>query len=168
MPEWMHTVSVWAIVHKDHVTLLAASVSALMAVAVTFLTGTLVGENKRLRKAGTEPEVVAYLLPDQRSINFLNLIVANVGRGPARNLELELIGDLEILQKKGVRLAKRPKLPILSVLPQDERFVQFFGSCLDLFEGDKSPPQILRFASAFKHPLAQRGQLYHALQYQTS
>jgi hypothetical protein len=141
MPEWVHTISGWAIVHKDHITLLAAAVSALMAIVVAFLTSTLATDNRRLRKAGTEPEVVAYLLPDQRHISLLNLVVANVGRGPARNVELEFFGDdLDILRKRGVRLLTRSKLPILSVLPQDERFVQLFGSYLELFNGDPDPP----------------------------
>jgi hypothetical protein len=141
MPEWAHAISGWAIVHKDHITLLAASVSALMAVVVTRLTWTLATENRLLRKAGTEPEVVAYLLPNSRSINFLNLIVANVGRGPAFNVELEFVGDLNILQKKGIRFAAKSKFPILSVLPQDEKLVQFFGSYLDLCENGQPQPE---------------------------
>jgi hypothetical protein len=140
MPDWVHTISGWAIVHKDHITLLAASVSAVMAIVVACLTITLATDNRRLRKAGTEPEVVAYLLPDQRHLNMLNLVVANVGRGPARNVVLEFVGDLDTLQKKGARLLARSKLPILPVLPQDERFVQLFGNCLDIFDGDQAPP----------------------------
>jgi len=141
MPEWVHAISGWAIIHKDHITLLAASVSAVMAIVVACLTVTLATDNRRLRKAGTEPEVVAYLLPDQRHLNMLNLVVANVGRGPARNVELEFVGDdLDKLQKRGARLLTRSKLPIHSVLPQDERFVQLFGNCLDLFDGEEPPP----------------------------
>jgi hypothetical protein len=62
MPEWVHTISGWVIVHKEHITLLAAAVSAVMAVVVACLTVALAKDNRRLRKAGTEPEVVAYLL----------------------------------------------------------------------------------------------------------
>jgi hypothetical protein len=141
MPDWIHTISGWAIVHKDHVTLLAGVVSALTAIVVASLTFTLAIENRRLRKAGTEPEVVAYLLPDQRHLHMLNLVVANVGRGPARNVELEFIGDdLDTLHKRGASLLARTRLPILSVLPQDERFVQLFGSYLDLCNEDWVPP----------------------------
>jgi hypothetical protein len=41
MPEWVHTASGWVIIHKDHVTLLAAGVSAFAAVVVMLLTRTL-------------------------------------------------------------------------------------------------------------------------------
>ena len=139
MPEWVHTISGWSILHKEHLTLLATLVSAVMAVVITALTRTLASENRMLRKAGTEPDVVAYLLPNPRFVNFLNLVVANVGRGPARNVVVEFIGDLTILQKKGAPLLAKSKLPILSVLPQDERFVQFFGSFLEFSEVDTIP-----------------------------
>jgi hypothetical protein len=139
MPEWVHAISGWVIGHKDHVTLLAAGVSAFAAVVVMFLTKALARDNRLLRKAGTEPEVVAYLLPDERHINILNLVVANVGRGVACNVELEFLGDLESLRKSGVRMLTTPKRSILPWLPQDERFVQMFGNCLDFFEG-KTPP----------------------------
>jgi hypothetical protein len=139
MPEWVHTFSGWAIVHREHLTLVASFVSMFAAIVVAVLTYTLATENRILRKAGTEPDVVAYLLPDQRSINLLNLVVANVGRGAAFGVELEFIGDLKALKKSGVRLAGKSKLPILSVLPQDERFVQFFGSFLEFSEIESIP-----------------------------
>ena len=68
--EMLHTFSGWVIGHKDHVTLLTAGVSALMAFAVVLLTAALAKDNRRLRKAGTEPDVVAYILPDQRYLNI--------------------------------------------------------------------------------------------------
>jgi hypothetical protein len=142
MPEWVHTISGWVIVHKDHVTLFTAGVSAVMATAVVFLTAALANDNRRLRKAGTEPDVVAYLLPDQRHLNMLNLVVANVGRGPARNVSLEFVGDIKTLYERGARLLSRARMPIHSVLPQDERFVQIFGNALDIFDGG-APPDFL-------------------------
>jgi hypothetical protein len=139
MMEWLHTASGWVILHRDHVTLLSGGVQAFTAFVVAALTWALMRDNRRLRKAGTEPEVVAYLLPDHRHLNLLNLVVANVGRGSARNVALEFAGDIDALQKRGARLLSRSKLPIHSILPQDEKFVQMFGNCLDLFDGDDAP-----------------------------
>jgi hypothetical protein len=139
MPEWVHTVSGWVIAHKDHVTLLAAGASAFAAVVVMFLTRQLAKDNSLLRKAGTEPEVVAYLLPDERHINIFNLVVANVGRGVACDVELEFVGDLELLRKRGVLMSMKPRRVMLPWLPQDQRFVQLFGNAIDLFDGN-SPP----------------------------
>lgn len=109
IPEWLHDVSGWIIVHKDHVTLLSGGVQAGTAAIVAFLTIFLWQENKRLRKAGTEPEVVAYLIPDVRHLHILMLVIANVGRGAAWDVSLEFMGDLESLQKKGAR-GLSPKL----------------------------------------------------------
>jgi hypothetical protein len=92
-----------------------------------------------LRKAGTEPEVVAYLLPDERHIHILNLVVTNVGRGEARNVELEFVGDLESLRKSGALMLAKSTRFILPWLPQDERFVQIFGNALDFFNGEPIP-----------------------------
>jgi hypothetical protein len=145
MPAWIHEISVWAIAHKDQLTLWAtifsgigAVASALAAFVVMMLTVTLAKDNRMLRKAGTEPEVVAYLLPDERHINILNLVVTNIGRGSARNIELEFVGDLEWLRKRSAQMPKSKR--VLPWLPQDEKFVQIFGNALDFFE-DGQPPE---------------------------
>lgn len=127
------------IVHKEHITLLAAGVSAFAAAVVMVLTRTLAKDNRLLRKAGTEPEVVAYLLPDEQHINVFNLVVTNVGRGVACNVELEFLGDADQLCKSGVRMLARQTRPLtLPWLPQDERFVQIFANILD-FDGKPLP-----------------------------
>jgi len=74
---------------------------------------------------------------------MLNLVVANVGRGPARNVALEFVGDIKTLYERGVRLLSRAKVPIHSVLPQDEKFVQIFGNALNIFDGDERPPDFV-------------------------
>jgi hypothetical protein len=135
MPEWVHSSSAWIIAHKDHVTLLSGGIQAVTAAIVAFLTIFLWQENKRLRKAGTEPEVVAYLIPDKRHLHVLMLIVTNVGRGAARNVSLEFLGDMSDLRRKGAMLPTGARLPILPVLPQDERYSRNFGNSLDFFEG---------------------------------
>lgn len=146
MFEWIHALSAWAIAHKEQLALWSTLASALGAIAsasaalvVMALTRTLARDNRILRKAGTEPEIIAYLLPDQRHINIMNLVVANVGRGPARNIELEFTGNVELLRKNGARIPILSRQPILPWLPQDERFVQIFGNTLDLW-GDERPP----------------------------
>jgi hypothetical protein len=114
-------------------------VTAIATVALTattivyaWLTGTLAVETRRLRRVGTEPDVVAYLLPDPRHLNLLHLVVANVGRGPARNVALEFEADAAEFAAKGLKHPVGKRLPILSLLPQDERMHQLFGSALDL------------------------------------
>jgi len=49
----------------------------------TYLTARLLHENVELRKAETEPHVVAYLEPSIEARVFIGLAVGNVGNGPA-------------------------------------------------------------------------------------
>jgi hypothetical protein len=134
LPQWMHEVSVWSIAHKDHLTLLATLVSAFAAVAIVALTQTLASENRRLRKAGTEPDVVAYLMPHPVHLIIINLIVANVGRGPARDVEIEFEADQADFSAHRVRYPAGVKRRLAAVLPQDERYVQVFGAGEDLYK----------------------------------
>lgn len=46
--------------------------------------------NRLLRKASTEPEVVAYLTIDPNSRHMIYFALANVGQGPARNVRFSL------------------------------------------------------------------------------
>ena len=71
----------------------AALVIALSAVTTVWLTWNLMMENRLLRKASTEPEVVAYLTIDPNSRHMIYLALANVGQGPARNVRFSLMGE---------------------------------------------------------------------------
>jgi hypothetical protein len=53
--------------------------------AISFLAWerrTFTPETRSLRRAGTEPDVVAYLLPHPVHLIVINIVVANVGQGP--------------------------------------------------------------------------------------
>lgn len=120
---------------KDHsgaITALATVVLTATTIVYAALTAVLARENRLLRRAGTEPEVVAYLIPDQRNINMINLIVANVGRGPAMNVAIEYVADFDDFAKHGVRASFKGRRKLLSALPQGERFHFLFGSAFDL------------------------------------
>ncbi len=93
-----------------------------------------VREQIDLQKAGTEPEVVAYLIPDRRYIHILNLVVANVGGGFARNVSVELDANPADFQSKNIRFPARTRRPILAVMPPGEQFHQLFGSALDMLQ----------------------------------
>ena len=79
-------------------------------IVYAWLTGVLAIENRRLRKAGTEPEVIAYLFPDARHINILHMVVANVAKGAAKNVSIEFEADADDFashgKASGVRLCR--------------------------------------------------------------
>lgn len=105
-----------------------------------WLTAILAKENKLLRKAGTEPQVVAYLSPHPRIVGPLQFILANVGQGPAFNIRFRIVVGGEDFASHEARLVP-PKIP-LTVLPQGERYDTFFGMGWDMFK----EPRLLPFS----------------------
>jgi hypothetical protein len=107
--------------------------------AISFLAWerrTFTPETRSLRRAGTEPDVVAYLLPQPVHLIVINIVVANVGQGPARNVEVEFDADPEDFSSHRVRYPARVKRRVAAVLPQGERYVQLFGAGEDLYRPD--------------------------------
>jgi hypothetical protein len=126
--------------HNGAVTAIATIVLTATTVVYAWLTGILARETRRLRRAGTEPDVVAYLLPDALHLIPINLVIANVGSGPARNVAIEIEADADdfAAHRGGLRIDAFPvgvRRPMLSIMPQGERLAQMFGMGPELFEG---------------------------------
>ncbi len=112
----------------DWVIVAATMVIAVSAVASFCVTWRLSQDSRALRKAGTEPEVVAYLAPDPRSGFFINLVLENVGQGPACDVEYFVDADPEDFAKREVRnVAAGVTRKISSLLPQGERVERMLG-----------------------------------------
>lgn len=118
------------------------AITAIATVVIAYVTFILADENRRLRKAGTEPEVVAYLTPHQDGTGGINFVLANIGQGPARNVRFELEYDEEDFSSHGVKLLKNSDRTAISVLPQGEKLSSLFGISFELAKGkDKEQPQ---------------------------
>jgi hypothetical protein len=116
-------------------------ITAIATVFIAWLTLELMKENRRLRKAGTEPEVIAYLLPHPDGHGGINFILANIGQGPARNVRFELEYDKDDFSSHGVLLANDPRRKRMSILPQGEKIAVLFGISSQLAGVDKKHPQ---------------------------
>jgi hypothetical protein len=121
----------------EHENLAGGLIAAGGALFAGWLAWSAVREQIDLERASTEPEVVAYLLPDRRHINFLHLVVANVGRGAARDVSIEMNAEPADFANHQALIPARVRRPILSIMPQDERVHLFFGDAVDLL---KEPP----------------------------
>jgi hypothetical protein len=130
MLEWLNT-------NQGAVTAGATGVIALASIVTAWITATLAKENRLLRKAGTEPEVVAYLMTNPRIPTVINLVFANIGQGPALNLEFKLRGDEADFTAHKIQLRNNPDRRPFGVFPQAERMPIFFGTGPDLL---KEPP----------------------------
>ena len=128
--------------YQGAITAIATIVIAASAVVTTILTRKLARENELLRKAGTEPEVVAYL--DIGSY-FINFVLANVGQGPAQKVKFSIESDDfrfsdDLPSEQKIFLRNNTERTAISFLPQGENIRVVF--CFDriLFAKPKLPP----------------------------
>jgi len=105
----------------------SGSVTALATIAIAALTWLLAIENRRLRKAGTEPKVVAYLLPHPDGTGAINFVVANIGQGPAKNVRFELDFDESDFVQHEAQLFNDKRRVRTNILPQGEKISALFG-----------------------------------------
>ena len=131
----------WIVVNPAvTITTIATSFIAVSAVVTVFLTRALVRDNKLLRKAGTEPEVIAYLI-SHPVYNFpLIFVLANVGRGPARNVSFRLDANTEDLETHNVLLQNSADRAAISFLPQGESIRTFFGMSMNVLKEPRLQP----------------------------
>ncbi|NVK22777.1 MAG: hypothetical protein HWD86_09685 [Kangiellaceae bacterium] len=76
--------------HQEITTLVFSAVVALSTVVYAVLTALLVKETRQMRRAQTEPKLVAFVEPREEFINFAHLYFENVGSGPAFDVSFEL------------------------------------------------------------------------------
>lgn len=118
------------------------AITAIATVVLAFITFWYALVTQQLLKVGSTPQVVAYIVPNRTEISVLEFVLANLGKGPAYNVTVEiLVGREELLAKKGTIL--EPRVPIL-VIPQDEKIVTTFGSYFDLLEEPRLRPVTIR------------------------
>ena len=120
------------------VTAFATVVLTLTTIVYACLTYVLAKENKLLRKAGTEPQVIAYLSPHPRIPGPLLFILANVGQGPALNVRFRLVAGGDDFESHDA-LFPRPEVP-LTVIPQGDRYETFFGMAWGMFAEPRLRP----------------------------
>ena len=118
----------------------ATLIIAISAAVTVFLTRALVRENRLLRKAGTEPEIVAYLAIHPLYQTFLNFVLANVGRGPAQNVRFKLAANSEDLEARDVALRNSVDRKPISFLPQGENMCVYFGNTVDVLKEPRLSP----------------------------
>jgi hypothetical protein len=124
------------------ITALSSVVLTVTTVVYAWLTAILAKENRLLRKAGTEPQIVAYLSIHPQISGPLNFTLANVGQGPAFDVLFRVVsGGDEEFRKRQIRLAQL-SVP-LTVIPQGERYQTLFGLGWDLLAPPRLPPFVV-------------------------
>jgi hypothetical protein len=118
------------------ISVIATAVIAAFAVISTILTALLAIENRRLRLAGLNPQVVAYLEPHPDAHGGVNFVLANIGQGPAFDVKFELDYDELDFRAHNAHLFNDPDRTSFTVLPQGDRRSFLFGVGYVLFGND--------------------------------
>ncbi len=96
-------------------------VVTLSTVFYVLLTRTLVVETRKLREAGTEPDIAVYL--DRRERRHIDMVIRNIGSGPAYNLVLDLGPENETVKA----LREYSFLKEMKYVPPDQAIRTRFG-----------------------------------------
>ena len=130
----------WIANHEGVVISVATVAIAMFAGITAWLTRSLVAENKRLRNVGVEPSVIAYLVGDSQSAHQINLVLANVGRGPARNIKFFLELEDKYFGHNRIASPNRDDRAAIGFLLQNDKWVMLFGSGPGLLNEARVPP----------------------------
>ena len=122
---------------NTYASLITAAATAVLAV----WTGTLWFENRSLRKAGSSPEMVAYLMPHPDGHGGIHFVLANVGRGPAFNVSFDFVYDEADFKAHDAMLLNDPERTAISVVPQDEQLRTLIGISHHLYDQKAGPLQ---------------------------
>ena len=86
--------------YSDLIILIFTVAVGVSTIVYAFLTAKLVNETRRMRKSQTDPEISVSLVHNDNSIIFIDLLVENIGLGPAYNLEFKIIKDFQLPKRK--------------------------------------------------------------------
>ena len=137
----MPSIVAWLLPYSQFITIISTIAIAISAVITVSLTWRLTRDNRNLAKAGAEPEVVAYLGSDPFQ-PYTNFVIANVGRGPAKNVEFEF--DLEESHYNRIVLKNEPDRKPHGFLLQGERREIPFGDRRLFGDGEDREKNALR------------------------
>jgi len=91
----------------EHENLAGGLIGAGGALFAGWLAWSAVRDQIDLERTSVEPDVVAYIIPDKRHLNILQLVVANVGGGVAHDVSLRLTPIPRSLQQIEFRYLRK-------------------------------------------------------------
>ena len=135
------------------INLLFALVVAGATVFYAVLTNRLVSETKRMREVQTEPALAISIDPSEHGLNFINLVIANTGAGPARDVRLSAAPDFMRFQGQRISELGIFKYGIKHLAP-GQNITVFLTSLLDAVHGGSQDLGRLNFSitASFRSP----------------
>ncbi len=102
MDEFMDLISQ----NETAITLIFSCVVTFATVVYALLTWRLTHETIKMRKAQTDPNIAIYLKPNKASMHFLDLIIKNIGLGPAYNVTFKILEEFDLEDKTDRKISE--------------------------------------------------------------
>lgn len=120
----------------------AVAFSAVVAIATivyAILTWRLVSETRKMREAQTEPKISVTIQPREEWISLIDMVIQNIGLGPAYNIKFEIKPDFEYA--KGNFLSELGFIKSgLRYLAPNQKLQFFLTSMIENFEEKTKKP----------------------------
>ncbi|PXV70123.1 hypothetical protein C8C78_101120 [Halanaerobium congolense] len=117
------------------IALFFSGVVAISTVVYSVLTSKLVSETIKMREVETEPDISVIVQPRKEFINFIDLIIENIGNGPAYNISFEVSKDFIIPSDE--KLSELPIMKKIEYMAPSQKIQFFLASMID----DKDNPK---------------------------
>lgn len=111
-----------------------SGVVAVSTVCYVVLTWRLVEEQRALRRAETEPQVSVYVENSPRAFIIFDLVIANIGRGPAYDVKLSMIGEDWMIQEREKLSATGPFKHGIAYLAPGQALRFFVGTGPEIYK----------------------------------
>ena len=120
-----------------------SAVVAIATIVYAILTWKLVSETRKMREAQTELKVSVTIQPREEWINLIDMVIQNIGLGPAYNIKFEINPDFEYMKGKFLSELGFMKNGLKYLAPNQK--LQFFlTSMIENFEEKTKKPFEIR------------------------
>ena len=106
---------------------------AIITGIYAYLTWRMVKETKRMREIQSEPNISIFYRSKEEYISLIDIVIKNIGQGPAHNLKFEVNPDFKYSDEKNIselNLFKRG----LKNLPPNQELVFFLNSLVAMLD----------------------------------
>ncbi|HKL43368.1 MAG TPA: hypothetical protein VJ962_12375 [Clostridia bacterium] len=125
------------------ISLIFSGVVAASTVVYSILTSKLVSETIKMRKVETEPELSVIIQPREEFISFIDLIIKNIGNGPAYDISFDI--SKEFITPADKKLSKLPIMKDINYMAPSQKIQFFLANMVDKKEENPSQFKITAY-----------------------
>jgi len=122
---------------------LSTLLNIVISIINVLIAGFLLSETRKLREAETEPEISVYLDKNSLLMAYLDIVVKNIGKGPARRIKFSFNPDSELLKRQtDTKLVNLGYFKGINYLAPNQEYRSMFGGT-ELYTDPTPPPLVI-------------------------